>query len=135
LHFVTLFLGLLDPSAHRLEYVSAGHDPAIVLGAGDEVRELGATGLPAGMMPGATYQAGAIEIPPGGLVAVYSDGIREAMQGDEEIFGVERIAAGLTRRRRGALAEIADGIFADVSEFTGAATYEDDATLLLLRRG
>ncbi len=135
LHFVTLFLGLLDPVAHRLEYVSAGHDPAIVLGSADDVRELSATGLPAGMLPGATYQAGAIDIPPRGLVAIYSDGIREAMGSDEEIFGVERIAAGLARRRACPLAEVAEGIFADVHAFTGSAAYDDDATMLLLRRG
>jgi len=135
LHFVTLFLGLLDPVAHRLEYISAGHDPAIVLGSGSDVRELAATGLPAGMMLGATYQAGAIDIPAGGLMAVYSDGIREAMRDDDEIFGVERIAAGLARRRSCPLIEVADGIFADVNAFTGAAAYDDDATLLLLRRG
>lgn len=153
-HFATLFLALVDPAAHRLVYASAGHDPALVAAPGRAVRELGATGLPAGMLAGAAYEAGAVDLAPGELVAIYTDGLREAARaevpaapresapagargrgsGEEEIFGAERIADALSRREGRSLAEIATGIFTDVTEFTGAVGYEDDATLLLVRR-
>ncbi len=134
MHFATLFLALLDPVAHRLEYASAGHDPVIVLGPGDTVQQLGATGVPAGMLPGVTFGIAAVDLPPGSLVAISTDGIREASRSDEEIYGSERIAAELARQRANPLPDVAAALLADVCSFTGAAAYDDDATLLLLRR-
>ncbi len=137
LHSVTLFLGLLDPHTHRLEYVSAGHDPVLVIPAAGEALQLAATGLPAGMIRGMTYEVASVDLAPGTLVAIYSDGIREAMQDEEDVetmFGLERMEAGLRSRAAGSLAEMADGLLGELNDHVGRTTHDDDVSLLLVRR-
>ena len=95
--FVTLFLGLLDPASGRLEYVNAGHNPPWLLAPGSAPAALAATGLPLGLIPGATYTTGSIMLPPGGVLCIYSDGISEAALGDE-LYGEERLLASVRRR-------------------------------------
>ena len=131
--FVTLFLGRLDPRRHRLEYVNAGHNaPLLITGAG-KPQGLPATGLPMGMLPGARYETGAVDLPPGALLCVFSDGVPEAEIGDQP-YGDDRLVQSLIARRGLPLEEIADGALADLREYLGGGAAGDDVTLLLLRR-
>jgi sigma-B regulation protein RsbU (phosphoserine phosphatase) len=131
--FVTLFCGLLDPETHVLEFVNAGHNPPFLLCAGDELQTLEATGMPLGLLPQATYEAGRIEMPPGALLCVFSDGIPEAMVG-EEFYGEERFLDTLRACRTKGIEELLDGALDDLTRFLGEEPPGDDVTLLLLRR-
>lgn len=131
--FVTLFAGVLDPLAHRLEYVNAGHNAPLLFSGGAPPRTLAATGLPLGMLAGASYEVAEIEVPAGALLCLYSDGISEAEAGEEQ-FGEERLWASLRGRRDAGLPALADGLLADVARFLGETAPSDDMTLLLLRR-
>jgi serine phosphatase RsbU (regulator of sigma subunit) len=131
--FVTLFLGLLDPATGRLEYVNAGHNPPWLLVPDGAPETLAATGLPLGLIPGATYAAASTVVPPGGILCVYSDGISEAAAGDE-LYGDERLLASLRRRATEAAADQLEGILTDLRAFLGSARADDDMTLLLVRR-
>src|SRR5262249_35061042 len=91
--FVTGVVGCLTTAPGRLDYVNAGH-PAPCVVSGDGLRELDATGVPFGVVPDFPYQGGSIEIEPGALVAVFSDGIPEAQRG-EEFFDDERVRKAL----------------------------------------
>lgn len=133
MYSVTLFLAVLDPQAHRLEYVSAGHDPVVVLHADNRFNLLHASGLPAGLLPEAHYESASIDIEPGTLIAIYSDGLREARY-EQELFGVERLIQSLIRRNSSELGAVADGLFSDIDDFIHADRYRDDMTLMLLRR-
>ena len=132
-HFVTLFLGLLDPRTHALEYVNAGHNAPLLFVAGKEPRQLAATGIPLGMMAGARYEIGHAEMPPGALLCAFSDGIPEA-QRDEEFYGDERFRASVRCRHDCPLEEIVSGALDDLASFMGEQRFGDDVTLLLLRR-
>ncbi|HEU4940997.1 MAG TPA: SpoIIE family protein phosphatase, partial [Candidatus Eisenbacteria bacterium] len=77
-HFVTLFLGRLDTERHTLEYVNAGHIFPILFAPGSEASRLEATGIPAGLMAEARYGVETVEIPPGSLLCLYTDGMPEA---------------------------------------------------------
>ncbi len=137
LHSVTLFLGLLDPLGGRLDYASAGHDPALLIPPEGSSRELMATGVPAGMLSGMTYETSTVEIPHGSTLVIYSDGIREA-QADEEdpdsMFGLDRLQRGIQLRQDQSLSQIADSVLEDLRAHVGTIGLDDDVTLLLLRR-
>jgi len=133
LRFVTLFLGLLDLQTHRLEYVNAGHNPPLILAADGSVSTLDATGLPLGMLPVSPYESGTVELAPGSMLCLYSDGITEAERG-EELFGEDRLLDSLRRRHSQPVAAIADGLLEDVTRHLQDTPAGDDVTLLLLKR-
>jgi len=131
--FVTGVVGCLDPVAGRLEYVNAGH-PAPCVISGGRLRELEATGVPFGVLPDVPYEGASVEIEPGALVAVFSDGLPEAQRG-EEFFDDERVRSALQEAAKLADLPAARGaILARVDEFLGGAKRTDDLTLLLLQR-
>jgi sigma-B regulation protein RsbU (phosphoserine phosphatase) len=133
-HYVTLFLGMLDPAGHRLEYVNAGHPPPLMFCGAGEPQRLEATGLPAGLLRDVTtYQSRSVDLPPRGLLCLYSDGISEAGPGDD-LYGEHRLVGSVGRRPNLPLEDIADGVLGDLENYLGDRQRDDDVTLLLLRR-
>lgn len=133
MRFVTLFVARLDPATNRLEFVNGGHNPPLLVCPEGEIRRLEATGTPLGLIEGATYEPGALEMPPGSVLCVYSDGIVEAARGSE-FFEEERLIESLERRRGAPLDEVAGGVLDDVGAFLEGGAAGGDVTLLLLRR-
>jgi len=98
------------------------------------LRELAASGVPFGVLPDVPYQCASIQIEPGALIAVFSDGIPEAQRG-EEFFDEERVRSALRDAAKHSDLAVARGaVLARVDEFLGGAKRTDDLTLLLLRR-
>jgi len=133
MHFVTLFIGVLDPRLHRLTYVNAGHNPPILLGNDAAPRRLTPTGLPLGLIPGAVYRSAEVDLPPAALLCIHTDGIPEAALG-EDFYEDERLIATLDRTRAEPVEAIAEAIVGDLRAFLGEAPLDDDVTFLLLRR-
>ena len=137
--YCTMFVGILDAKRHHLHYVNAGHEPPVIVVPNGATQHLASTGPPVGLLPGAEFETGSAEIPPGGLLAAWSDGIPEAhivrddvqpdMFGDRE--SVPSILASLQDR---AIDTIPNEIFARVDKFLDGNGAPDDRTLLLLRR-
>ena len=132
--FATAFLATLSPRTGRLRYASAGHNPAVVLGADGSTRELGATGRPLGLVAGSAYSGVDLELGPGDLLVAYSDGIVEAESPEGREYGLDRLVR-LCRGHEGPLAELGGAIGIDLDDFCAGAPQSDDRTLLLLRRG
>jgi len=133
MHFVTGVVGALDPPTGRLRYVNAGH-PSMALVAGGELQKLESTGIPFGVLPAFPYAASEVELRPGALLAIVSDGIPEADRGGE-MFEEQRLYDALLEDGAGApLEALRDRIMARVDEFLADAPRSDDITLLLLRR-
>ena len=131
--FVTGVVGCLDPRTGRLDYVNAGHPAPCVISRG-KLRELDATGVPFGVLPDVPYVEASIDLEPGAMVALFSDGIPEAQRGDE-FFDDERLRAALCDAAAlPDLAAVRGAILGRVAEFLGGEKYSDDLTLLLLRR-
>ena len=130
---MTLFFGCLDIETGVLDFVNAGHNaPMLVMGG--EMRELEATGIPLAVLPQFPFGAGRTELRPGELLAVFSDGIPEAARG-EEFFDNERLANALKARASAdRLADVGDGVLAEVETFLSGTPWSDDVTLVLLRR-
>jgi serine phosphatase RsbU (regulator of sigma subunit)/pSer/pThr/pTyr-binding forkhead associated (FHA) protein len=93
--FVTLAAAVLDPSAHLLTLVNAGHmNPLLYRATRGELSEAisnDATGLPLGVMPGFEYESATIDLEPGDTITVYTDGVTDAMAPGGELFGNEGV--------------------------------------------
>jgi len=136
--FITMLLADLEPASGRLAYLNAGHNPGLLLRrAGDGAgacEQLGASGLPIGVLPGSRFLARSIDLEPGDLVCIYSDGITEAESPDEEEFGTTRLQAVLHEHRDDDLAAVLTAIQEATGRFTAGLPQGDDQTLVLLRR-
>lgn len=129
--FLTLFVAIHDAAAGQLEYVNAGHLPALVAGA-HGVRELERTGLPLGLMADARHEVRRIPFGAGELLFAYTDGLTEARDARDEFFGVEGVRETLARgplRPSEQLRAVTDALLA----FAGEDAARDDLTLLAYR--
>ena len=130
--FVTCLFVVLDPATGHMVLANAGHNLPFVR-SGDEVRELRATGMPLGLMPGIRYEETQGDVAPDSNVLLYSDGLIEAHDGAREMFGFDRLRAALTVDDAGS--ELLDRLLETLNAFTGPDhEQEDDITLVTLRR-
>jgi phosphoserine phosphatase RsbU/P len=89
--YVTAIFVRLDPASAEMEIVNAGHNPAFLVSSGDTpVRLIAASGTPLGMLPGSRYAVERVPIEPGARLLLYTDGLTEIFQGEEE-FGQDRL--------------------------------------------
>lgn len=131
--FATLFVGMLDPETGRLEYVNAGHNPPFLCQAGT-IDTLGACGPPVGMLPEMSYDSREVALEPGARLVLFSDGVTEAQDADEAMYGEERLVTVLRDCGACPADMLKDRLLADVSAFVGDAAQADDLTLMLVQR-
>ena len=132
--FVTLFLAELEPRAGVLRYLNAGHNPALLVRTDGAVEELRAGGVPLGLLPRARYAEAMVEMAPGDLLCLYSDGVTEAASHEDEEFGAARLAEVLVELRARPLAEVRATLLAAVTGHAEGLPQADDQTVVLLRR-
>ena len=132
--FITMLLASLDIGSNRLVYLNAGHNPGLLLHQNGETLQLASAGLPLGLMPQGEYGAAWLDLEPGDLVCLYSDGITECESPDEEEFGLDRLIEVLETNRDEPLDEIIRRIERATLDFARGRPQGDDQTLVLLRR-
>ena len=131
--FVTLFYGVLDANLRSLTYVNAGHNPPLICHAMDGTfTELPATGIAMGALPDADYTAENISFVQGDVIVLYTDGITEAENARQDMFGEERLHNVICRSRTLPPAEIITNILNDVRMFCGDHPQSDDITLMVV---
>jgi sigma-B regulation protein RsbU (phosphoserine phosphatase) len=131
--FVTALFGVLDTEARRFTYVNAGHNPALLYRASSgQFETLDATGPLLGTFETATFKERVVELRPGDVLVMYTDGVTEAMTPAGELFGEERLRREIEKRREEPAAKIVRGIWEAVLAFE-AGEQEDDATLVVVR--
>jgi phosphoserine phosphatase RsbU/P len=132
--FVTLFYGTIDAKTRTLTYVNAGHNPPILCHAADGTfEELEGTGMALGATDDARYTYGQKVLSPGDLLVMYTDGITEAENPRQEMFGEERLRAVIGRVRMQHSGEVISGILDAVKEFSGDYPQSDDITLMVIK--
>ena len=129
--FITFFYGVLDTATRSLAYCNAGHNPPIVVRRNGDCTHLRVGGGALGISPDWTYEAGEFALLPGDRVALYTDGITEAIDADGEEFGEARLVALLAEHRTRGAEELQQRILRAVTEFNHG-DLPDDATLLVL---
>jgi serine phosphatase RsbU (regulator of sigma subunit) len=132
--FVTAFLALLDPRTGALTYTNAGHNPALLVHPNGDHQTLEAQGLPLALLPGHPYAEATLMMEPGDLLVLYTDGITEAIDPQGEEYGSEALTALVVEKRRESLLALDAAILGELDQFTQGAPYQDDRTLLMLRR-
>lgn len=135
--FVTAQVALIDRRSASVTLANAGHPPLLYLSAGgDEVRELGTSGLPLGTRLDPDYRAVTVELGRGDTLLLYTDGVLEARNLAGAEFGDKRLMEEVRRAANGGSArQVRDSILSAVSRFKGDATQVDDLTLVVLKAG
>ncbi|HEU4323050.1 MAG TPA: PP2C family protein-serine/threonine phosphatase [Roseiflexaceae bacterium] len=134
--FVTVFYGVLDPRTGALRYCNAGHNPPYLLRAAPDAEPLALrkTGIPLGITDELPWAAGEVVLGPGDLLALYTDGVSEAHNSQQELYEEVRLLEVLRQCRRESAAAVRDSILDSVSAFVGHAPQSDDLTVLVLMR-
>jgi phosphoserine phosphatase RsbU/P len=132
--FATMFLCSIAPDG-KGQYISAGHNPAFIYRAADgTIDELASTSLILGMFDFAMFEATPIEVRPGDVLLAYSDGLTEAENVKEEMFGEDRVKEIIRREAPAGTDRLHDALIASIAEFTRGRDQSDDITLVIAER-
>ncbi len=115
-----------------LQVANSGAVQPVVCRAGQSL-PVRAEGFPLGMFPDVTYEEFSVATQPGDAIVFISDGILDAENDKEEMYGEDRLAGLLCESRELPAAEIAETILADVTRFQGGKDRFDDETIIVLR--
>ena len=132
--FVTFIVALYDPETGSVVYANAGHNPGIVLRAAGGHDLLPAQGTPLGLFPGRTYGSGSLTLAPGDLLVLYTDGVTEAANPDDDEFGLDRLVELVRGVAASPLAGVEEAICTGLAAFAAGVPFHDDRTVVLLRR-
>jgi sigma-B regulation protein RsbU (phosphoserine phosphatase) len=134
--FVTVFYGILDPAAGTLVYCNAGHCPPYLVRAqnGEDVHRLIRTGVPLGIFEDETWEPGAVQIRPGDVLVLYTDGITEAQNAQGASFGEDRLLESVRANVGHPAQDIQDAMMTAIRGFTGDVPQSDDIVLAVVVR-
>lgn len=132
--FVTIFYGIFDQRDGSLVYANGGHNPPVLVAPGRAERLPLTGGVALAMFDGLPYDVGQVEIPPDGKLFIYTDGVPEATNREEEEFGYERMEANLLTSAERSPRDTIETMLRTVEEFVGEAPQFDDITMLVLGR-
>ena len=130
--FVSLFCGVLDPRRRTFVYTNAGHNPPILLRGGRAIL-LEAGGLVLGADETETYEQAEVGLRKGDMVVFYTDGITEALNAADDLFGTKRFLDILRRAGDASADEIVRRTMAGVREFVKGSPQSDDISMIVLK--
>jgi sigma-B regulation protein RsbU (phosphoserine phosphatase) len=130
--YATMFFGILGRDG-RLEFINAGHPSPLLLRHGDIAEPFTEGSFPVGLIPGDHYASARVELQPDDTLILFSDGVTEAMDSDEQMYGVSRLREALADRHDAPLDDLQKAVLESVENFTRGASQADDVTLLLVR--
>jgi sigma-B regulation protein RsbU (phosphoserine phosphatase) len=132
--YATSFLASVEPDTGKLRFCNAGHNPGLLLRADGSTEWLESTGMPLGILPEGEFSAGERTLGVGDTLILYTDGITEPENPDEEEYGEERLREVCIKNRHEPISEIMSAIEKDLYAFARGVPFPDDRTLLLIRR-
>ena len=133
--FVTMFICMYDLKQGRIEYCNAGHNPPVIGNAEGQyafldVKEANA---PIGLWPDLEYVGEEMDLPSGGIMLLYTDGLNEAENSQQEQYGEDRIIQLMTSHASQSTRDIIEALKADTDQFRDGAEQNDDLTMLAFR--
>ena len=131
--FITFFIGLYDHRQSILTYINAGHNPPLVIDEKGNIRELSIGGIFIGFTPW-DYQSETIPFTTGNTFVMYTDGLVESMNEQEEEFGLAALKKLITTFHQNGSENLKNEIIRQVKNHIGVNPMEDDFTLLISRR-
>lgn len=131
--FVTAFFGVLDPESGRFVYANAGHNPPYWIRSSGEIATLREGGLVLGLFGDSKYEHAEIHLAAGDTLALFTDGVTEAQNPDEEMWGDDRFLQVVLRHSQAPCRRIVAEVLRELRRFSGDELQSDDITLLLAR--
>jgi sigma-B regulation protein RsbU (phosphoserine phosphatase) len=132
--FVTFLCAVFEPKSHRLTLANAGHCRPVLLPAGEPPRwAVKHLGTALGFEPGLVFERTELHLKSGDALILYSDGVSEAFNPQEECYGNERLLTDASALASTSAPAIASGLLERVRAFTGTAPQSDDIAILTLR--
>ena len=132
--FMTMFYGEIDIKEKMIRWVKAGHEPAILYTPGTDSHEmLAGEGLPLGVMEDAVYKESQKQINPGQIILIGTDGIKEAVNANREMFGNKRLLNVIRDYADKSAREILDKAFESLNNFRHPLEADDDETLVVIK--
>jgi phosphoserine phosphatase RsbU/P len=128
--YFTMLYGMLDQLTGDFRYVSAGHPGPILVPKAGNAECLAAQGFPIGLLPDVDYHDCCVRLQPGDRLYFYTDGVSEALDAQEQEFGVERIKASFCESRAQSLAESLDRLMVSLRQWRWNDPFHDDVTML-----
>ncbi len=132
--FVTVFYGILDTRSGAFEYCCGGHNPPYLVSKSGAVTPLANRGgVLLGGVKGVEFESNILMLQPGDTLFLYTDGVTEAMNKNEELFTDARLISALQKNPTQPLEEMVNNVFSEVENFAAGAQQSDDITCLVLR--
>lgn len=132
--FVTMFLAILDPTTHVLTYVNAGHNPPYIVDEDGTLTELNAGGPVVGILHPMIFESRSVEMKPGSVLLLYTDGVTEAENAAGDQFEEAALQAFLKEHISDTIDGIHKNLMNVIEAFQGNAPQADDITIIFLKR-
>ena len=130
--FVTAWMGILDLSTGKLQFANAGHNPPLIKRANGEFEYLKTrAGFVLAGMEGVRYRVGELTLGQGDRLFLYTDGVPEATNAENKLYGEDRLLAFMNRNALAEATEFLPALKANIDEFVGEAPQFDDITMLM----
>jgi serine phosphatase RsbU (regulator of sigma subunit) len=130
--YATMFFGILDEGG-KLEFINAGHPSPILMRHGKAEEAFTEGSFPVGLVPEAEFATSTLQLEPNDTLFLFSDGVTEAMDPDEQLYGVPRLVKVLQGKNELPLDEIQKTVLESVENFARGARQADDLTMLVVR--
>ena len=134
--FVTLFYGILDPQTGSLTYCNAGHPPPFIIlhEQGEIFERLSSTGMPLGISSDSDWKSARVKIPPGAVLLLYTDGILDAQNQQQEFFGIDQMLEVVQAQVECSAQAIQEELISRVFAFAGSEPQLDDIAMIVFVR-
>src|SRR3984957_17203827 len=133
LRFTTAFLSEYDPARRIFTYINAGHNNPILRRSTGLIERLDVGGLPLGIQPEAQYESASVALAPGDWLIIFTDGLVEAENANQEEYGETRLLSAIAAGAAGTPAEMLNRLMAELDLFVGNTPQRDDVTCLLVK--
>jgi sigma-B regulation protein RsbU (phosphoserine phosphatase) len=130
--YATVFFAILSEDG-QLDYINAGHPSPVLLRDGHAEAPFAADSFPVGLIPDATYKVETHKLEPGDTLVLFSDGVTEAMDPEDNEFGTDRLKQALEAQQREGVEEVQADVLAAITEFARGASQRDDITIMVAR--
>ena len=130
--FVTAWMGILDLTTGNLQFANAGHNPPLIKRANGEFEYLKTrAGFVLAGMEGVRYRMGELTLCPGDRIFLYTDGVTEATNKDNQLYGEDRLISFMNRNSTVEATVLLPALKGDIDSFVGEAPQFDDITMLM----
>lgn len=132
--YATAILAKFEPATGKCTFINAGHNGGALIRVDGEVETLKTTGPPLGLWLDLPFICEHLDLFPGDVLNLYSDGVPEAFNSRDEVWGDERLMKCLIQYRHMTPERIISKVFEEIDSFAGDAPQHDDITMLILKR-